>query len=265
MDRAAVIGHPVNKSLSPKIFKVMAKAYGREVSYRKIDVRAGELRSFFKGRDGFIGWNVTIPHKEEILKLVARLTPEVKAIGAANVVHFETARGVAHNTDVFGIRQTLREQGVRLRGREAVLYGAGGAARAVAYALVGEGARRVWVVNRTRSRGEALCRYFNSRATKFVYVKSADAIPSKIALMVNATPAGDSFTFPRGVDARTLAFDLVYRRQFTPFLKMARRHGIRTVNGLTMLIWQAIATWEIWFGKVKGRPALKEKIWRCVT
>jgi len=265
MDRAAVIGHPVNKSVSPKIFKVMAGSQRRPVRYERLDVPASRLDTQFKARSGFTGWNVTIPHKEKILKLVDKLTPEVKAIGAANVLHFSKSGTVAHNTDVFGIRQTFRQERVRLADKEAVLYGAGGAARAVAYALKQEKVAKVWVINRTRARSQALCRHFSSRTTKFVSVKSVDEIPSKIALVVNATPAGERFEFPAGIHANTLAFDLVYRQKLTPFLRKARKSGMRTVNGMAMLVWQAIATWEIWFGRVRGRTSLKEKIWRCVT
>ncbi|MEQ1843760.1 MAG: shikimate dehydrogenase, partial [Verrucomicrobiales bacterium] len=143
MDRAAVLGHPVKKSLSPKLFGAMAKSQKREVDYRKMDLLPKRLASFFRSQSGFTGFNVTIPHKEKVIRFADVLSPEVKAIGAANVLHVQGNRLTAYNTDVLGIRQTFREQGLRLAGKQAVLYGAGGAARAVAYSLTQEGLAKV--------------------------------------------------------------------------------------------------------------------------
>jgi len=264
MDKAAVLGHPVKKSLSPKLFAAMAKFQKHEVDYRKIDLLSSRLASFVRAKGDYIGFNITIPHKEKIVRLASRLSPEVKAIGAANVLHARGKHLVAYNTDVYGIRQTFREQGLRLSGKQAVVYGAGGAARAVAYALTKEGPARVYVFNRTFSRASRLARHFSTRKTKFIAVRDVSRIEGPISLLVNATPAGQAFEMPAGISAQSLAFDLVYRPKVTPFLKVARKSGLRTVNGLDMLVWQAIATWEIWFGKVGNRSALKEKLCHCV-
>lgn len=264
---AAVIGHPVSHSLSPAIFSYLAKSTGREVLYQKLHVPPQELKSFVKALAAqklFTGWNVTIPHKENILRLCSRVSPDAKAIGAGNVVHFLKGKSIAHNTDVYGIRQTLREQKTRVKGKEAVLYGAGGAARAVAYALGQEGASRVWIMNRNPARAKALCQHFSKRfhRTHFIAVKKVSEIEAPIALVVNATPAGmkgvaGKFELPLGLTKTTLAFDLIYRPKDTAFLKEAKRRGARRVGGIDMLAWQAIATWEIWFGKVRGREKLK--------
>lgn len=269
---AAVIGHPVAHSLSPAIFAFLAKATGKEVLYQKLAVPPAELKSFVKALAAqklFIGWNVTIPHKEAILKLCSRVSPDAKVIGAANVVQLLKGKSVAYNTDVYGIRQTLREQKTSMKGKEAVLYGAGGAARAVAYALGQERAKCVWVLNRNAARAQALCRHFSKlfRGTRFEVVKDVSEITSPIALVVNATPAGmkgiaGKFELPTAVSRKTLAFDLIYRPAKTPFLKEAKRRGARGVGGIDMLAWQAIATWEIWFGKVRGRSLLKKALSR---
>lgn len=272
---AALLGHPVAHSLSPAIFNFLAKALGREVLYQKFDVAPEELKRFVKAlapQQLFIGWNVTLPHKEKILTLCDRVSAEARAIGAANVVHFLRGESTAYNTDAFGIRQTLREHGVRLRGKQAVLYGAGGAARAVAYALGQEGAARVWVINRTPARGKALCRHFSRilPSTRFVFVEAALCVEGKVALIAQATPLGMKpgrarFDLPTAVDQKTLAFDLIYRPNLTPFLREARHRGTATVGGMDMLAWQAIATWEIWFGKVKNRQILKQKLSRALA
>ncbi len=272
---AGVLGHPVAHSLSPAIFNFLAKTLSREVLYQKIDVPPDQLKRFVKAlaqQQLFTGWNVTLPHKQKILTLCDRVSAEAKAIGAANVVHFLRGKSTAYNTDVFGIRQTLREQELRLRGKAAVLYGAGGAARAVAYALGQEGTARVWVINRTPARGKALCRHFSRilPRTRFEWVGAATRVEGRVALVVNATPVGMKvgrarFDLPAAVEKKTLAFDLIYRPKFTPFLKEARHRGAATVGGMDMLVWQAIATWEIWFGKVKNRQLLKQKLSRALA
>jgi shikimate dehydrogenase len=270
---AAVIGHPVAHSLSPQIFAALCRSLGRQGLYRRLDLPPSELPLFFRAhakRGLFTGWNVTIPHKEAMLRLVDKASPLARAVGAVNVVTFGKDGAQGYNTDVYGIRQTLREQGCRVRGGRAVLYGAGGAARAVAAALGESGADEVWVVNRTAARARALCRRFRHLypRTRFVFAPSADAVPGEIRLAVNATSLGlkgrGSPALAPGVGSRTLAFDLVYTERLTSFLSAAGRRGARTVNGLDMLIWQAIATWEIWFGRTGRAEALKKNVRRSL-
>jgi shikimate dehydrogenase len=270
---AAVIGHPVAHSLSPEIFRFLAEAAGRPLVYKRIDLNPSELSTFFPTaarQDLFVGWNVTLPHKEAMYRLVRRLSPEARAVGAVNVVHFEKRGPRGLNTDVIGIRETLREQKLSLRGECVVLYGAGGAAKAVAQALKIEGAGRIWVLNRSRDRASALCRCFGPR---FKTAGSAREIRDPVRLVVNSTPVGmkgvrGRFVFPAGASKDTLAFDLIYSPARTRFLLQAEERGMRGVNGLDMLLWQAVATWEIWFGAVSDRRTLKRKLkehlCRCV-
>ncbi len=262
----AVIGHPIKHSLSPEIFLLAAQAERRPVSYQKLDVRPERLRFFLgmaKRWELFTGCNVTAPHKEAMARLVNTLSIEAKAIGAANVVHFTEHGTHGYNTDVYGIRQTLKEQGKKLRGKTAILYGAGGAARAVAFALGKEGLKQVHVTNRTPARARALCRRFNQLfpRTKFLPTPTA-RLDVEVLLLVNTIPAalGVKLPLPDGIGKATLAFDLSYRPTVTPFLKSAKKRGAQTVNGLDMLIWQALATWEIWFGELKRIERLKASI-----
>lgn len=271
---AAVLGHPVSHSLSPRIFGLMGHALRRPVAYRRLDVSPGELAPFFRqvARRGlFTGLNVTLPHKEAIARLVDELSPLARGVGAVNVVHFVNGRARGHNTDVIGIRETLREQRAGVAGDVAVLYGAGGAAKAVAYALGLERARRVWIVNRTPARARALARAMGNLFPRTAYraVAHGAAIPDEVALVVNATPAGmpgnaafPAAELPRWLAPGALAFDLIYRPRVTSFLQAASRRGARTVNGLDMLVWQAVATWETWLGRVRDRAALKRRVAR---
>ncbi len=265
---AAVIGHPVSHSLSPKLFSVLASSQGRQLSYGRIDVDPAELGRWYgtrSDRDGFVGWNVTIPHKEAILMMVDKVSAEATAVGAANVVHFGETGATAYNTDTVGIEATLDEQNCDLRGREVVLYGAGGAARAAAFVCGKFGAKRVVVLNRTILRAEKLCADFQAIYPNTRFEASGPTVPNATpACLINATSIGlkdsdSAFAFPAAFEPNALAFDLVYGAD-TPFVTQAAALGLRTVNGLDMLLWQAIATWKIWFGPLSDAAALKTKL-----
>ncbi len=266
---AAVIGHPVDHSLSPATFALLGKRLKRPVLYTRFDVSTAKLSSFYKeGRElgVFTGWNVTIPHKEAIAKKVSKLSKDAKQIGAVNVVHFSKSSAIGYNTDFLGVLSTFKEQGTKLKGQVAVVFGAGGAAMASLYALGKSGSKTVWIVNRTQANAKRLCHRFNKLfpKTDFRFVASAALIESKVACVINATPIGlkgfkGHFTFPRVFAPKALAFDLLYAEQ-TPFLKEAKRLRLKTVNGLDMFLWQAIATWEIWFGRVPNASVVKRRL-----
>lgn len=268
-DTAAVIGHPIAHSQSPRLFAAMAQAEKRPVAYAKLDVSPAELSQFCESlRDKrlFVGWNVTLPHKESILRFVDHCTDESRSIGAANVVHFSQGKSTAHNTDIVGIERTLATHRCRVKGQDVVLYGAGGAARAVAYVLGRAKARTVVVVNRSPARAESLCHSFGERfpATSFRVWRAADKNLLPICL-INATSIGTGgvkgrFRFPSQTAPTALAFDLCYGSGTTPFLRQASARDIRVADGSDMLIWQAIGTWEIWFGPVKNRNRLRKRM-----
>ena len=262
MKEAAVIGSPVSHSRSPAIFSFLASKTGTSLKYSAIEVKERELASFLaKARTELVGFNATIPHKESLSRLLDEVTMEARAVGAVNVVESKDGRLIGHNTDVLGITRTLEEQGCRVQGEDAWVWGAGGAARAVAYALGQLGARCVYLLNRDPARAERIRDGLGALfpGTSFVAVRSlSEHRPEPLSLLVNTTPLGmkgaaaacDFFAAMRElpVKRRALAFDLIYNPEFTPFLAMAEQQGLRTVSGLDMPIYQAIATWEIWFG-----------------
>jgi shikimate dehydrogenase len=263
---AAVVGHPVSHSISPEIFRFLSRRLKKDLCYGRLDIAPEDFSAVvrsFKKSDFFLGWNVTIPHKETIAAAVDWLSPEARAIGAVNVVHFSKGRLRGHNTDAFGIAQTLRENQVEVRGRTVVLFGAGGAARAMGYVLGSFGARQVFIANRSMARGRVLCHALTKafRKTEFKAV-SLTAVPDDAALYVNSTPLGmKGFTrqslLPSRVKTPAVAFDLIYRPENTVFLQSARKQGLRTVGGLDMLLWQALRTWEIWLGPIPRRRYVK--------
>lgn len=279
MKEAAVIGMPISHSRSPAIFGFLAKTLNvADLNYHAIPVESSALSEFLakvRKQPDWIGMNVTIPHKEAIRRELDSVSLEASAVGAVNVVEVRGGKFLGHNTDVFGVIRALEEHRCAVHGQSVWLWGAGGAARAVAYALGKMGASQVVIANRTLARAEKIADEIGSLfpATQFQAVAMDGEIPalaSSLKLVVNCTPvgmhgfSGDSDLFgalselPFRSDA--FAFDLIYDPAVTPFLSLARSLGLKTIGGLDMLIYQALATWEIWFSsKLAGDEAARLK------
>jgi shikimate dehydrogenase len=253
--RAFIVGHPVAQSRSPLIHGQWLREFGLAGSYEKIAVRPEDLAGFVRGmRDaGFVGGNVTVPHKAEIMALADDVDDAARAIGAANTLWFEDGRLMAGNTDVTGFLANLDEEapGWDRPGGNAVVLGAGGAARAVIHGLLQRGFA-VDIVNRTRGRGEALAAECPSGVRAWSWDDLARP-SSAAALLVNTTSLGMEGQPPLGVDLRVLhrdalVTDIVYSPLETPLLRNAGARGHRTVGGLGMLLHQAVPGFERWFG-----------------
>lgn len=265
---AAVIGHPIAHSLSPALFAEFARAAGIELEYRAVDVLPDALPqtlAAWRADPAFVGCNVTMPHKERIVALLDRCTEVARACAAVNVVRRDGSRLLGDNTDVTGIAATLDGVACSVRGNRAVVFGAGGGARAVVTVLGSRKAAHVAIGARSIERARALAAAARADwpATAFTaFDLVADSAPPA-DLYVNATPLGQRDLLrqdepwhpllPATAPAGALAFDLVYRPAFTPFLGEARGRGLRTVGGFTMLLEQALATFQAWLG---FRPAL---------
>jgi shikimate dehydrogenase len=247
--RAAVIGHPVAHSRSPALFARFAAASGIALAYEAVDVHPDELAATlarWRALPEFVGCNVTLPHKERVLALADRVEAAARACGAANVLTRDGAGLIAGNTDVAGIEAALAQHGVALRGARVAIFGAGGAARAVAEAARRSGAARTTLAARDLGRAAAVAAEFGAFACALDDVPHAD-------LYVNATPVGmqgqpQHSMLPPDAPRDATAFDLVYVPEDTPFLIDARARGMRTVTGTAMFLAQAAATFERWFG-----------------
>jgi shikimate dehydrogenase len=209
---------------------------------------------------GFAGINVTIPHKEAALALATDASAAARAIGAANTLVFEGGAVIAENTDAPGLIAAL-PPGYDLRGRHALVLGAGGSARAVVWALLGSGAAEVTVWNRTAARADALARALGARSAG---AAARVAVPD---IVVNCTSVGlagepDPFkALPLRADdlhAGSLVVDLVYRDGGTRFLEAARTRGAGVVDGLEILVGQGAASFERWTGRAAPRQAMRE-------
>lgn len=266
--RAFVCGHPVAHSRSPKIHGHWLRAYAIDGSYTAIDVAPEDFPAFAASLNaqGFAGGNVTIPHKEAAFRAVQRRDEAAEQIGAVNTLWFEDGVLTGGNTDAAGFSANLDDiaPGWTDCGAAAVL-GAGGAARAVIHALKQRGFTDIRVVNRTLSRAVELADRFGAGVSAFSYRDARDLL-GDVGLLVNTTSLGmrgndDLPVDPALLPDRATVTDIVYVPLETPLLAAARARGLKTVDGLGMLLHQAVPGFERWFGiRPEVTPQLRELI-----
>lgn len=253
--RACVIGSPIAHSRSPLIHGYWLEALGIPGSYDKIEVKPGELAEFFASmaEKGFVGCNVTVPHKEEALKLAQRRTARAEEFGAANTIWIENGEIWADNTDSHGYEMSLDQEAPGWdTARRALVLGAGGASRAIIAALLRRGVERIDCVNRSVERAEALAALFGSKvhAARF---EAAPVLMKDADLLVNTTALGmrgkDPLVLPlETLKTDALVSDIVYVPLETDLLREAKARGHRIVGGLGMLLHQAVPGFVHWFG-----------------
>jgi shikimate dehydrogenase len=250
-----ILGDPVAHSLSPIMQNTAFAAAGLDAVYVPFHVRREDLAKVVAGlrAAGIAGLNVTVPHKEAMLRLVDELRPRARACGAVNTV-VRTRRGLAgDNTDGAGFLAALAEAGQDPRGMEVLVIGAGGSARAVVHALTRAGSARIVVANRTPARARALIAALGKRraaAAGLELFRDRRAL-GRFALIVNCTPIGlGRGAFPALPFAATrpdvLCCDLVYGARPSPFLRRARAAGRQTMDGTPMLLHQGALAFELW-------------------
>lgn len=255
---AGVIGSPVAHSKSPQLHRHWLKTYGIAGHYIPMDVGAENLEQVLRTlpKAGFVGVNITIPHKEAVMGIADLITDRATLIGAANTLIFRKDGKIhADNTDGYGFLENLRSGAPHWApsaGPAAVL-GAGGAARAVIASLLDAGVPEIYLSNRTRIRAEKLKQDFGSRVFVYDWVQAGNMIDDA-ALLVNTTSLGmigkGELRVPLdGLGPDTVVTDLVYAPLKTQLLATAEEMGCVTVDGLGMLLHQAVPAFERWFGK----------------
>jgi shikimate dehydrogenase len=265
MHYAGVISAPGKRSLSPAFQQAAFDALDISVKYEHWETPADGLATRVTGlrAPSALGANVTVPHKEACVPLVDEADDLVRKAGALNTIHNVDGRLIGYNTDVWGFLGGLRDAGFASAGCAAVIAGAGGSAKAVAVALVGEGAASVTVVNRTLARARALVESFSGDTGRTALAASpdtreaweqasatADLLINCTSLGAAGTPEEDESPVPSDlIRPTTLVYDLVYLPAETKLMRDARAAGARAVGGLPMLIYQGAASFEIWTGR----------------
>jgi shikimate dehydrogenase len=261
---AGVIGHPIAHSRSPALHGFWLRRYGVKGHYIPMDVAPADLETTLRHlpKIGFVGLNVTLPHKEVILKIADVISDRAALIGAANTLIFRKDGKIhADNTDGAGFVANLRQNAphwIPAAGPAAV-FGAGGAARAVVAALIEVGVPEIRIANRSRPRAEALRADFGAKLVVYDWVQAANMLEGA-ATVINTTSLGmagkPEFRVPLdAIEPGAVVNDLVYNPLKTTFLAEAEQRGATIVDGLGMLLHQAAHGFERWFGPT---PAVDE-------
>ena len=260
MTRVYLLAHPAGHSVSPAMHNAAFAHLGLEFRYEALDVspqRLGEAVELLRG-EGVAGANVTIPHKQAVMSMLDRISVEAKAVGAVNTIIADGGTLSGHNTDAAGFLKALSDDAkLSVKDKRTLILGAGGAARAVAYALVISGAK-VAIHNRTEERARSLIRDFGrlGELTLVEHAALAEAVRSA-DLLVNTTsvgmqaPEGDGDAEESPLQSgilpeNGLVCDLVYRPMETRLLREAKRAGLPVLDGLPMLVYQGAIAFELW-------------------
>ena len=262
-----IIGYPIDYTLSPVIHNAAFRRLDMNWLYIPLRVPPGEVGQAIGGLRalGFRGANVTIPHKVDAVRFLDETRGEAGLLETVNTIVLENGKLIGYNTDVQGFKGFLRESGVGVRGASALLVGAGGASRAIALALAGEGASKLFIMNRTPERAWELAALLkrvtpHSEISIRTFDFEGSQVMSECDMVINCTPLANAERDELPLDYNRFregqwAMDLNYARRSTAFLEEASARGAKTASGEGMLIHQAAASFNLWTGKV---PPLEE-------
>ena len=272
---AILIGHPVSHSLSPLMHNTSADYYDLDLEYVAVDIDSHQLgtAAFLLNNKNLVGVNITLPHKRQIMKIVDRLTPEAQSIGAVNTIYKESHTLIGHNTDSYGFSKPLLDSDVDLDGHRVIIFGTGGATKAILHALSNMGVAEVVMVSRNPDRNQHSDANTNGSSTESMYVTVTDyyawsAYANEASLIVNATPLGMSPNIDNSpvADSETdlladkICYDIVYNPMHTKFLRQAESSGAETIHGIDMLIHQGSKSFKKWTGKTFPVDKIRHKL-----
>ena len=263
-----VIGHPIGHSLSPVMHTAAFRALHLDALYAPFDVPPSLLRPMLRGLilAGVAGLNVTVPLKERVIPLLDRVDPAARALGAVNTIVVRARRTVGYNTDGAGFVKALEELGWRRGPTRALILGAGGAARAVAWELARTAGSQVTIANRHPARAAHLARWL-SRAHPRARIQAIAlnrVTLDGVEVVVNATTVGlqaaDRLLIdPRRLERGTIVYDLVYHRE-TALVRAARRRGCVAAHGLSMLLYQGVEAFRLWLHRSPPIETMRQSL-----
>jgi len=267
-----VIGHPIEHSMSPVMHNAALNDLALDYVYLAFDVLTNDLEKAILGikKGNIKGINVTIPHKEAIIPYLDELDPLSKQIGAVNTIKNEGGVLLGRNTDALGAKQALLDAGFKIEGKKALILGAGGAARAISFAL-SEKSDEIFISNRTEERAIKLAKELQEKAKikatgKDMSEKTLRTLAYSVDILINTTPIG---MYPKidispiskdFLNENLFVFDIIYNPLQTRLLKDAKETGSKILNGLDMFINQGALAFEWWTGKKPNVKLMKEKI-----
>ena len=261
-----IFGNPIKHTLSPVIHDNLSDALGLNERYIPFEI-PDSLEDYVNQayRSGIKGLNITVPYKERVILCLSDIDEDARLIGAVNTLVRDEEKGgyKGYNTDMEGLYKSIIEAGFSIEDKDVIMLGAGGAARAVAYMCAKYGARKVYVVNRTISKAEALTEDMNTivhdrkeaATTEFIPISQDDykSIPAGRYIFIQCTSIGlkaddglPLITDEAFYDMAECAVDLIYNPEQTTFLKLMNEKNIPYINGLAMLLYQGIRAYELW-------------------
>ena len=260
---AGIIGYPLSHSLSPPMHNFIYQKLGIEILYKKWEIEEQNLELHIRkiNNDDFVGANVTVPYKEKIVPFLDEIKDEAKFTGAVNTIVRNNNQLIGYNTDVFGIKETLDIQFKSDEINNVVIFGAGGAAKAALYVLFQKGLKNLTIINRTKANAVKMVDQFNNFNFEYSVLTFNEIPQIKTAcqstdLIINTTILGmkgsgyedispvDS-TF---INSNSIIFDMVYNPTKTQLIKIALDKNANIIEGLNMLVYQAIKSIELWTG-----------------
>lgn len=252
--KAAVIGHPISHSKSPIIHNYWLNKHGIEGSYETIDIAPDDLETGIRQiiEENYNGFNVTVPHKQAIIKLCDEIDQTAQQIGAVNTVTIKDGKLIGSNTDAYGFIQNLKTECPNFNDKTALVLGAGGASRAILHGLIGEGIEAIKLTNRTRENAEELSK-IASKKIEVIDWNQKEQVLENVDLVINSTSLGMEGKPPLEINLSTLpktaiVNDIVYAPLITDLLKHAETNGNKIVTGIGMLLHQARPTFQSWTG-----------------
>lgn len=268
-----LIGFPIGHSVSPFIHNQLAGIYGHNLVYLPLQTEPDRLGDAVSGADtwNFLGMNVTVPYKQAVIPYLKEIDDFAGQIGAVNTLVRVQGGYKGYNTDAPGLGRAMEDDGIELRGRDVILLGAGGVARAVAYLLVQQGAGKIFILNRTLDRAEKLAEelnlYSGRHMASALLLEEYAKLPGQDYLAIQATNVGmypdieqavieDSSFYKKIAEG----YDIIFNPPETRFMQLTRKEGKKAYNGLKMLLYQGIIAYEYW-NQMKVRQEDADRIY----
>ncbi|MGM0900155.1 MAG: shikimate dehydrogenase [Bacillota bacterium] len=264
-----VIGDPIAHSMSPVMINDLFDLYGIDATYMPFHVTSDGLEAAVNGLKalGVVGFNVTVPHKTEIMPFLDEIDPMAKAIGAVNTVVNKDGRMIGYNTDGRGYVRGLKEEISSLTGQTVLMIGAGGAARGIYFSMAEAGVERIDICNRTPSKATELMRTCPFPVKTEVFdIKKAEELLPQYDLLIQTTLIGMAPKIEgtplllKGLKPDSFVSDIIYNPLETKFLREASSAGARTQNGIEMFVYQGALAFEIWTGIFPDTERMRENV-----
>ena len=260
----AVIGDPIEHSLSPSIHNAAFKALNLDCTYIAYRIPRGELKEGVESlkQIKISGFNVTIPHKIEMMQYLDEFSPECKMIGATNTVANEDGKFIGYNTDMDGFLEPIKKRNIGISGESVLVLGSGGAARAIVAGFAKEKAKKITIANRTIQKAQELSKFTSGLGAESDHTTLQNVDASKYKFIINATSVGlkneSSPISTNAINASHVVYDIIYMPMNTDLIQQSKKNSATIIYGYEMLLGQAVLAFQIWHKVQAPYEAMKK-------